>query len=443
MVKMLESCVIKPAEHTPNGLMSLSDFDQVGAITHSPIIYFYQGPIEFDSFTVTLKHSLAKVLVTFYPLAGRLRDIGDNRFEVDCNPIRAQFLVAESEATIEYFGDFHPTPQLRALVPLVDLKAPLHEQPLLLVQVTKLSCGGISLGIAISHIMVDGPSGFHFTNEWARLARGEQLSNQPFLDRTVLQVNDPSFPPSFDHPEYSPPPLLVWQLDAMEERMKKTTMVTLKLKKKEADKLKEKANYGRNNVNARSYSSFEAIAGHMWRCACKARRHESQQPTRLYFPMDVRNRMEPPLPQFYFGNAMCRAAATSTSGELLSKPLSYASSKIREAIDKATDEYLRSSMRFVKNLQDISQYRNFHSPGCTQGAFHGNPNMSINSWTRLPMYGADFGWGKEIYIGPAALGSEGKSVIIRSSQEDDSFVIVLHLQVVHMEDFKKFLYEDM
>nr|AKN80439.1 hydroxcinnamoyl-CoA quinate/shikimate hydroxycinnamoyl transferase 2 [Lonicera hypoglauca] len=442
MVKLIESFVIKPAGHTPNGLMSLSDFDQVAAITHAPIVYFYQGPIDFDSFIFTLKDSLAKVLVPFYPLAGRLRSIGEGRFEVDYDPIGAQFLVAESEATIEYFGDFHPTPELRALVPLVDSKAPLHEQPLLLVQVTKLSCGGICLGMAVSHIMVDGPGGSHFTIEWARIARGEQLSNPPFLDRTVLQVNDPLLPPGFDHPEYSSPPLLVGRLDAMEERMKKTMMFTLKLTKKEVDTLKDKANNGRNNINARSYSRFEAVGGHMWRSACKARRHVSQQTTRLYFPMDVRNRIEPPLPKFYFGNAMCRAAATSTSGEILSNPLSYASSKIREAVDKATDEYLRSSMRLVKNLQDVSQYRNFHSPGCTQGAFHGNPNMAINSWTRLPMYGADFGWGKEIYIGPAALGSEGKSVIIHSSQEDDSFDIVLNLQVAHMEDFKKFFYDD-
>ncbi|KAM7523614.1 hypothetical protein LguiA_013516 [Lonicera macranthoides] len=442
MMKLLESSVMKPTERTPDGIMSLSEFDQAGVITHVPVVYFYQGPIDFDSFIVTLKQSLTKVSVPFYPLAGRLHDIGGGRFEVDRNPIGAQFLVAESEATIEYFGDFHPTPELRALVPLVDSKAPLHEQPLLLVQVTKLSCGGICLGTAISHVMADGPSGSHFITEWARIARGEQLSNPPFLDRTILQVKDSLLPPSFEHPEYSPPPLLVGRSDAMEEITKKTVLVILKLTKKEVDKLKEKANHGRNNVNARSYSSFEAIAGHMWRCASKARRHESQQPTRLFFPMDVRNRLEPPLPQFYFGNAICRAATTSTSGELLSKPLSYASSKIREEIDKATDEYLRSSMRLLKNLPDISEYRNFHSPGCTQGAFHGNPNMAVNSWTRIPIYGADFGWGKEIYNGPAAVGSEGKFLISLSSQEEDSFVIVVHLQVAHVEDFKKFFYEN-
>ncbi|KAM7523620.1 hypothetical protein LguiA_013522 [Lonicera macranthoides] len=306
--------------------MSLSEFDQVGAITHASIVYLYQSPIDFDSAIVTLKDSLSNVLVTFYPLAGRLHDIGKGRFEVDCNAIGAQFLVVESESRIEDFGDFHPTPQLQTLVPQVDTKAPVHEQPLLLVQVTKLGCGGMCLGLAISHIMVDGSSGFHFTNEWARLARGEQLKNPPFLDRRVLQAKEPALlEPSFDHPEYGPPPVLMGHTDALEEIKKETTIVMLKLDKKDIEKLKNKANNGENNYPL-CYTRYEVVAGHMWRCACKARRHASQQLTWLYFPMDVRNRIEPPLPQFYFGNAVYRAAATSTSGELISKPLSYASS---------------------------------------------------------------------------------------------------------------------
>lgn len=64
--------------------------------------------------------------------------------------------------------------------------------------------------------------------------------------------------------------------------------------------------------------------------------------------------------------------------------------------------------------------------GCSQGAFYGNPDMEITSWATLPAYGADFGFGKEIHMGPRAVGFDGKSFILPSHDEDGSFTIALH-----------------
>ena len=76
-----------------------------------------------------------------------------------------------------------------------------------------------------------------------------------------------------------------------------------------------------------------------------------------------------PLPPRYFGNAVFRITAESTSGELVSKSLDYASGKARQAIEKATHEYLQSSLTYVKCMEDVTHFRSFHTIGCAKGSF--------------------------------------------------------------------------
>ena len=107
----------------------------------------------------------------------------------------------------------------------------------------------------------------------------------------------------------------------------------------------------------------------MYGGVCKARGHKSEQVTNMRFPVDFRNRVKPPLPKGYFGNAVLPTVAIATSGELVSKSLAYASGKIRQAKEKITNEYIRSSLAFLKNEPDLSRFRHFHIARYTQGTF--------------------------------------------------------------------------
>ncbi|KAF8405940.1 hypothetical protein HHK36_008018 [Tetracentron sinense] len=440
MVILKGSYTVKPAEATPNNRLRLSEFDQPKPFTHAPTVYFYR-PIgnSVASAMDTMRDSLSRALVHFYSLAGRLYSIGGGRFELECNAMGALLFEAESEAKIDDLGDFRPTPEIRELIPHVDYSTPTHELPLLVVQLTRFRCGGVSIGMGISHIIVDGQSALHFFSEWARIARGEKLDTTPFLDRTVFLDQNPPGAPRFDHEEFSTPPLLLGRADEKEQRKMETTVAMLKLTKDQIEKLKKEANEGHCG---RPYSRYEAVAGHMWRCACKARGHEGHQITKIRVAVDCRNRLQPPLPKGYFGNAALPTTPTSRAGDLVSKPLGYASSRIREAVEKMTEEYVRSALDFLRGQPDMSKLRTFHTLGCTQGAFFGNPNMEITSWMGLPIYGADFGWGKEFHMGPGSLGFDGKSFILHDPHVDGSFIVPLRLQVDFMDAFKKFLYED-
>lgn len=158
-VSLKSHWVVKPAEPTWNGTVSLSEFDQTFAVTHVPTIYYYKFCQDFVTRDIikTLKTSLSKALVHFYPLAGRLRWIDGSRLELDCDASGAVLTEAESDAKLDDLGDqFSLSPDHISLFPHIDYTIPISEIPLLFVKLTKFKCGAIALSFAISHAVVDG-----------------------------------------------------------------------------------------------------------------------------------------------------------------------------------------------------------------------------------------------------------------------------------------------
>uniref|UniRef100_A0A2N9HS69 Spermidine hydroxycinnamoyl transferase n=1 Tax=Fagus sylvatica TaxID=28930 RepID=A0A2N9HS69_FAGSY len=402
MTVITSTSPVVPSKPTPSGLLWLSESDQIAPWTHAPLVYIYRhnnnNTIPFVM--ETMRNSLSEALVHYYPLAGRLHWIEGGRLELDCNAMGAQLLEAYSEAKLDELGDFAPTDTVQDLIPKVDYTTPIENWPLFLVQLTRFRCGGLCIGVAISHSVVDGQAVNSFINSWAKLARGENLGDDqiPFHDRTVLRSREPLMPPRFDHVEYTTkPPLLIGNMDSQAEQQKETSVTLLKVTSDQVESLRKIANQNMVMRLTRPYSKYEAIAGHMWRCAY-----------------------------------------------LLSNPLSYASGKLREAIERMTDEYIRSALDFMASQKHIGWLRNnFHIRGYTNAPFLGNPNINIVSWINLPFYDADFGWGKPVYVGPGLLNMDGKSVIMPSPVADGSLIIALRLQTQYMDSFKKFFYADM
>ncbi|KAI5675919.1 hypothetical protein M9H77_06869 [Catharanthus roseus] len=447
MVTLKNSHIVKPAESTPNEIMYLSHCDQLKPITHAPTIYFYKPTKEsLENALHILKNALSKALVIFYPLAGRLKWVSGGRVELHCNSTGALLLEAQSELKIDHFGDFRPNLEItKYLLPSVDLSVPpIEEVPLLLAQLTKFACGGFSLGLKVSHVILDGQSALHFVSEWAKIARGEKFTESPYLDRSVLQPKELQLTADLPKSKYSqldPPSLMVGKSDNLEERNKPTKVTMLKLSEEQINELKKRANY-HGSFSSRPCSRFEALCAHIWRCATKVRRHAMEQETICYVSVDFRQRVKPPLPPKYFGNAVMLTPAVAIVGDLISEPFGYAAGKIRESIEFVTNEYVNSYLVRIKNLSDVSPYRHFHTAGCSRGAFLGNPNLVVTSWIGLPLYGADFGWGKEIYMGPATLGYDGKAFFIPSKDGDGSLSIPFCFQLEHLDDFEKYFYEE-
>ncbi|KAJ1377271.1 Transferase [Sesbania bispinosa] len=442
MINVHSRHTIVPSESTPNQkLYSLCE--QIKLRTHAPLIYVYNNPHDQHSastFLQTLTNSLSQALVIYYPLAGRLSSIEGARWELNCNAKGAHLLEAKSEEiTLDELGDFVPTNLVPQLIPKIDYTVPIEEMPLLSVQLTRFRCGGYTMGVALCRAAIDGTSAMRFMNVWAKLARGERLdpTETPCHDRTALDSRKRLH--SHNHSEFHAPPVWLGGLGETEE-----VVAVVKLTGEQVTKLKKKA--GNTAAQTRPYSTFEVISGHLWRCISKARYSgNGYQPTTLSTLVNCRNRLRPPLPSSYAGNAAFPTVTETCSfDEIMHRPLSYAVENVRKALERVTREFVMSALDYIDREKDMELLRyNFHypAPSVHQGPFKGNPNLFVVSWMNFSFKDADFGWGKPVYFGPGYMDSEGKAFLLNNAN-GDGVVVAISLDVSHMDAFRKFFYGD-
>ncbi|KAJ3677186.1 hypothetical protein LUZ60_002910 [Juncus effusus] len=425
-----QSTIVPPSEPTPQHRLWNSNLDLVVPRFHTPSIYFYfpDGSSNFFDCTA-LKSALSRALVPFYPMAGRLARDTNGRIEIDCNSRGVLFVEAESDGIVADFGDFAPTMELKRLIPTVEYGDDISDFPLLVLQVTYFKCGGVSLGVGMQHHIADGFSGLLFINSWADLARGaSSIAVQPFIDRTLLRARDqPS--PSFPHIEYQPPPSMAATLPSSLMISNKSPPLTavniFRLTSSHLSKLKEQ-----QPPSSMRISTYALLAAHVWRCVCLARKLPSDQMTKMYVATDGRTRLSPRLPEGYFGNVIFTATPIASSEEVVAG----AAQKIQDALAMMDAEYCRSALDYLELQPDLaSLVRGAHTFKC--------PNIGLTSWVRLPIYDADFGWGRPVFMGPGGIAYEGLAFVLPSPIGDGGLSVVISLQAEHMERFKKLVFD--
>ncbi|PWA90337.1 transferase, Chloramphenicol acetyltransferase-like domain protein [Artemisia annua] len=86
-VQRLAPELIVPAKPTPQELKPLSDNDDLGSLRfHIPVVHLYhENPkMRNKNPANVIREALAKVLVFYYPLAGRLKEGPTRKLMVDC-----------------------------------------------------------------------------------------------------------------------------------------------------------------------------------------------------------------------------------------------------------------------------------------------------------------------------------------------------------------------
>ncbi|KAL6195085.1 hypothetical protein ACLB2K_030706 [Fragaria x ananassa] len=424
-VSVRESTVVKPASETPKQSLWMSNLDMISSNTHTPSVYIYKPKDSFFDPRV-LKDALSKALVPFYPLAGRLRRNNEDknaRIEINCNAEGVLFVVADSSSSARDYADLKTCLESgRWLIPAVDYSAGISSYPLLVVQVTYLKCGGVALGIGVEHSTADGFAALHFIKAWSDMARGVDLAIPPTIDRTLLRARDPPQPlPNHNHHvEYHLPQDVV----ASDSDHETATVSVFKFTREQVNILKVMSLTTKKNdddVENGKYSSYEVVAAHVWRSACKARQLAYYEETQFNIAANGRSRLRPPLP----------------AGDLMSKPISYAASCIHKALVRMDDEYLRSALDYL----DLQQSHHHLSSLARSAHYYKSPNLGITSWVTLPIYDADFGWGRPVFMGRAELSLEGKAYMVSSASDDGSFSLAISLQSRHTDSFSKLIYD--
>ncbi|PWA80782.1 Chloramphenicol acetyltransferase-like domain-containing protein [Artemisia annua] len=429
-VTVKESKMVRPAEETPKTKLWMSNLDlMVPKYCHTQFVYFYRSNTATSNFfdAKVMKEALSRVLVPFFPMGGRLNEDQDGRIEIDCQGQGVLFVEAESNGVLDDFGDFAPRVEFLKLFPTVDYSLGIESFPLLVVQVTYFKCGGVSLGVGIDHHVADGLSMLHFINSWSEMARGLDLTLPPFIDRTLLLSRDPP-QPTFEHTEFQPVPSM--KSPPIKSLSDEIVTSIFKLTQDQLNLLKAKAKEDGNTIKL---SAYEMLAGHIWKSLCKVRGLQNDQETELYIPTDGRARFQPALPPGYFGNVIFMTTPIAVAGKLQLAPTLYAGKKIHDALAHRKNDYLRSAIDYLELQPDLdAMFRGFELK-C--------PNIMINSWTRLGIHEADFGWGRPIFMGPAYIPADGLSYVLPSPINDGSISIVISLHAQDMKLFSELLYD--
>ncbi|CAN6182324.1 unnamed protein product [Urochloa humidicola] len=432
VVEVVKSELVPPSEPTPRAALWLSNLDLAARNGYTPTVYFFRRPDdqprpEGSSFSAdVLRAALAAALVPFYPFAGRLGVGQDGRAEIDCNADGALFVVARSEAALDEFEDgFAPSKAMNDLfVPPYEAAGP--EAPLLLLQVTFFRCGGVALGTAMHHFVIDGRSAFNFIRTWASIARGDASTAiaSPSLDRTPLRAR-PHPSVLFDHThEYGGGRRTTTPTSANKSQY---ASAILRVTGAQASALRARAG------GASTSSTFRALVAHVWRCACAARALPPDAETRLYTMVDMRSRLSPPLPETFFGNAVARTSTSARVGDILSNPLGFAARRLRAATGHG-DAYARSVVDYLEGEDVVA--------GMPRGGVKGT-DLRVISWLGMPSYDADFGWGEPALLAPALMYYTGFVYLLNCPGKEGGVAVAVALEPEYMERFKELFLEEL
>ncbi|KAJ3704761.1 hypothetical protein LUZ61_008466 [Rhynchospora tenuis] len=422
MVEVLESSFVVPSEQTPMERMRLSNIDQVAPHKHIGFVYLYEGSQAKDFFSLEiLKASLSKTLVLLYPLAGRFVDSEDGRKEIDCNAKGCLFVVARSDLTSDSIM-FQPSPELRKLfIPFADFPGSLSL--VATIQVTYLKCGGLVVGISTNHILIDGSSLFYFVQTWARITRGDMANIiPPSFDHNLLRARSPPRI-SFHYPEYT--------TDPPRSSAPICVTSTFKISSKQIRCLKSQPRGGNTSTRI---SAFSIISGLVWKCYCISQGLAPSSQARLMFNANVRERLCPPLPKTYFGNAVIRKYATSEVFQITSYPVAVVAEIVQAAIDGITDEFVRSFIDYL----EVMQGRNLRPAlDLTQS------ELRIASISRFPVSDADFGWGAPQQFSKAESTGNNVVYVLDEPGNKGGYQLYVALDPTIMPRFRKAFYQEL
>ncbi|XP_050888020.1 benzyl alcohol O-benzoyltransferase [Lathyrus oleraceus] len=418
--------LVTPSKPTPHEVKLLSDIDDQDVLRlHIPLIQFYnydpnmkgKDPVDI------IKKALAKTLVFYYPFAGRLREGPSRKLMVDCNEEGVLFIEADADVTLKEFGDvlLPLFPCLDELLYDVPGSSNIINAPLILIQVTRLKCGGFIFAIRINHTMSDAFGIAQFMNALAEICRGmNEPSISPVWRRELLSARNPPRVTCY-HPELEQAPdnkgiVNVIPLDNMARR-------TFFFGPIEVATIRSLL----PTDEQQQCSKFEIITAFLWRYRTIALQLDSNEEVCMYFAVNGRSKfVDLQLPNGYYGNVIASPAIVTTAGKLIENPLGYALNLVKKSKAKVTKEYMHS-------LADLIVIKSRPLSTTTELMF------IVSDTTRLGFRDVDFGWGKAVYGGPAMdppfPGIASFYIPFTNAKGEEGFVVPLCLPEQAMERF--------
>ncbi|KAG6413975.1 hypothetical protein SASPL_126691 [Salvia splendens] len=375
-VKLLNTTYVKPKKSIGRKECQLVTFDlPYLAFYYNQKLLLYKGGNDDGGAAVEkLRDGLELVLEEFHQLAGKLEKDKDGVFKVVYDDHMEGVEVVEAEAEDVDVAELTAEEGFSRFKELLPYNGVLNleglQRPLLAVQLTKLK-DGLAMGLAFNHAILDGTSTWHFMSSWAAICNGAtSVPVPPFLDRTKarntrvkLDLSQPSDAPEHANSASSAAPVLRGKV--------------FKFPASAIDQIKSRV-----NNNKKPFSTFQSLSAHVWQAVTRARELGPTDYTVFTVFADCRKRVEPPMPESYFGNLIQAIFTVTGAGLILSNETEFGAGLIRGAIESHNAEAIEKRNEEWEKKPVIFGYKDA-----------GVNCVAVGSSPRFQVYEVDFGWG--------------------------------------------------
>ncbi|CAJ1960513.1 unnamed protein product [Sphenostylis stenocarpa] len=392
VLDMKDVVIVKPSKPTPCELLSLSTIDRDPVLNIlCQTIYVYKANLDSPNAQLdpghVIKEALSKVLVYYYPLAGKIITFDDGKLGINCNAEGVPFLEASANcelSSLHYLEGIDVTTAQKLVFNNDNHSQDETSHHALAFKVTKFLCGGFTIGMGLSHSVCDGFGASQFFRALAELACGKsEPSVKPVWERERLMGTLLKEPLQFPFDKTSRAVSPFWPTTEISHEcfnFNGKSIQRLKMElMKESDDVQE------------SFTTVETLGAYVWRSRARALELNSDGKTMLCLAVGVRRLLDPPLPEGYYGNAFVGSNVVQTVKELDERPLSEVVKLIKESKKlPSNNEYIRNTI----NMLETMRQRNIRIEGTCA-------SVVLTDWRQLSLLEeVDFGWKASVNIVP-------------------------------------------
>ncbi|KAB5520796.1 hypothetical protein DKX38_025115 [Salix brachista] len=426
-VQILSQKFIRPYSQTPLHLrnMKVSFIDQLAPPAFTPMILYYSAVSgektiteERDNVFNRLEKSLSEALACYYPLAGRYIE---DRNMVDCNDDGALFLEAKVSGQLAQL-DLQGEGDARSLNRFVPFGDEMAFNPIVLaVQINKFDCGGLVIGVCISHRVADGHTMGAFLKAWATACRaGMHEVIRPSFDAGAL------FPAADGLRFGTPVP-----------RDHGSQIVTKRFvfDGEKINSLKAKVmSFARDSDVKRPPSRVEVVTALLWKAliGVAQAKHGKVRPSLLTLPLNLRGRVDLPITGNSFGN-LYRMVGVQFNPKESSSEIHHLVSLLNDAVNKANKDCEK-----VVNSEDVIAMVSNSMKEIHKGASDGDLDICVvPSWCKFPFYQIDFGFGKPTWF--SSVHKPLEIVLLVDTKCGNGIEAWVSLEVKNMLQFEQYM----
>ncbi|XP_009616124.1 acyltransferase Pun1-like [Nicotiana tomentosiformis] len=418
---ILSEKLIKPSSPTPSTQRwhKLSLLDQAFSNIYIPFAFFYTKK-QLDSVSINptqishlLENSLSKLLVSYYPYAGRLKD----NTIVDCNDVGADFLRVEINIPISQALQKHNNVIEEMVFPRDLPWSNCTNRGLVVAQLSYFNCGGIAISLCISHKVGDGHSSYNLFHDWAKITR------EPNGPKPVLQyVQESIFPPPITGTPFLSPVCTSNKEDCIQRKFIFPIQKLNKLKALIAA-----------TSNVQNPTRNEVVSALIFKCIVAAVKvvnsGKSFQPWIMSQSFDLRHQID--LPPNSIGNILTSTYISIAAEKYMT--LANIVTEMRKEKQRVCDrDNVEDNLFLKKFLELATEEKNFLKVQ--------NNMCNFSSLVKFPVHEIDFGWGKPAKVN-IANGLHNKVVFLVGNLSGVDAFVSLSAKVMSVFEKEKELLE--